>query len=56
MIDEISELLTGWGFHAPPGGWLAHCFAISVVVIMAVIANVIAKRVILRAATGSWRH
>ena len=49
MIDEISELLTGWGFHAPPGGWLAHCFAISVVVIMAVIANVIAKRVILRA-------
>jgi len=49
MIDTISELLTNWGFDAPPGGWLAHCFAISVVLILAVIANVIAKRVILRA-------
>lgn len=49
MNEKISALLTNWGFQAPSGGWVSYCFTFSVIVILAIFANVIAKRVILRA-------
>ena len=48
MIEYISDLLRPQGFDGPSMVWISQCIAVSIIVILSVVANFVAKRVILR--------